>query len=237
MDYVHDKLFEYGKEAAIVVGTGLMAGASAWIKKRFSSKKDDEVNPRCKNCGLCRHKTLQVLQSFIANIDSEGWKCINRYKTEVAKDVIRDKFSVGHRRIKEWACANKDSTNSAELVDGFNDMVVEMVQEYENKWIARGINRTIIDRLSLYHNNNAKMAIRLGVLELKRDYNNTVDSIHHMLDALLIPYSMFITDIRAVMDNVNGTLKGDVYKGIVNDGEHIEMEITRLQFSFEKDEL
>jgi hypothetical protein len=57
-----------------------------------------------------------------------------------------------------------------------------------------------------------------------------------MLDALLIPYAMFITDIRAVMDSVNGSLKGDVYKGIVNNGEHIEMEISRLQFSFEKDE-
>ncbi len=45
---------------------------------------------------------------------------------------------------------------------------------------------------------------------------------------------MFIQDIRNVMDSFNGTLKGDTYKGIVNQGEYIELEISRLQFSFEE---
>jgi len=234
VEYIHDKLFEYGKEVAVVAGSGLLAGFWKIFKKK--SDIEVEVNLRCRNCGLCKHKTLQVMKSFIINVDNPSWKCINSYKTEVSKDAIRDKFTVGHLRIKEWVCANKDVANSADLVDSFNDMIVSMIQEYENKWNARGINKIIIDRLSLYHTHNAKIAIRVGSLELKREYNNTVDSIHHMLDALLIPYAMFITDIRAVMDSVNGSLKGDVYKGIVNNGEHIDMEISRLQFSFEKDE-
>ena len=225
--YTPDKLFAYGS-GAVTVGAGVFTAIWKLLKK-----KKTDVNS-CEECGLCRHKLFQMMDSFLLNIDRPDWKCINQYKTEVAKDMIRAKFTVGRNRIRDWVCKNKSVADSKELCDSFNDTIVSMIQEYENQWRALGINPIIIDRLSLYHNQNAKYAIRLGKSELKRDYNDTQNSLHHVLDSLIIPYSMFIQDMRNVMDSFNGTLKGDTYKGIVNQGEYIELEISRLQFSFEE---
>lgn len=225
-----DKLFEHKEEVGTIATTAVAIGAAVW---KLLKKKKTDVNS-CENCGLCRHKLFQIMDSFLANIDHPEWKCINTYKTEVAKDMIRTKFSTGKKRIKDWACKNKNVPDSKELCASFNDMIVAMIQEYENQWKALGVNHIIIDRLSLYHNQNAKYAVKFGKSELSRDYNNTKSSLHHVLDSLIIPYSMFIQDIRNVMDSFNGTLKDDVYKGIANDGKYIELEISRLQFSFEE---
>ena len=223
-----DELFKHKEEIGTVATTIAAIGTAIWklVKKR---KPVDD----CEGCGLCRHKLFQNMDSFLANIERPDWKCINSHKTEVAKDMIRAKFTVGRNRIRDWVCKNKNVADSKELCDSFNDMIVSMIQEYENQWRALGINHTIIDRLSLYHNQNAKYAVRFGQNELKREYNDTKASLHHLLDSLTIPYLMFIQDIRNVMDSFNGTLKGDIYKGIVNDGEYIELEVSRLQFSFE----
>lgn len=223
-----DKLFEHKEEVGTIATIVVAIGTAIWklIKK--------EPKDNCENCGLCRHKLFQIMDSFLANIDHPNWKCINRYKTEVARDMIRAKFSTGKNRIKDWVCRNKNTSDSKELCASFNDMIVSMIQEYENQWRALGINPIIIDRLSLYHNQNAKYAVRFGQNELRREYNDTKESLHHLLDSLSIPYLMFIQDIRNVMDSFNGTLKGDVYKGITNDGVYMEMEISRLQFSFEE---
>jgi len=77
--------------------------------------------------------------------------------------------------------------------------------------------------------------VKIGKNELKREYNGTVDSLHHLLDSLITPYSMFINDIRNVMDSFNGQLAGDVYNGIHNDGKYIEQELSRIELSFEEE--
>lgn len=225
-----DTLFKMDKTEITTVATTIAAiGTAVWKLVRKKKPVDS-----CENCGLCRHKLFQIMDSFLANVDHPEWKCINSYKTEVAKDMVRAKFSIGRNRVKDWVCKNKDIADSKELCDSFNDMIVAMIKEYENQWRALGINHIIIDRLSLYHNQNAKYAVRFGKAELSREYNDTKASLHHLLDSLIIPYGMFIQDIRNVMDSFNGALKGDSYKGIVNSGEYIELGISRLQFSFEE---
>ena len=63
----------------------------------------------------------------------------------------------------------------------------------------------------------------------------TQDSLHHLLDSLIVLYSMFISDVRNLMDSFNGQLLGDRYKGIDNDGKYKEFEISKLEFSFEEE--
>jgi hypothetical protein len=220
---INDKAFEYGSYAV-----GGIAGVWAAIKKL---RKKKVVND-CEDCGLCRHKLFQIMDSFLLNIEHPSWKCVNDYKTEIAKDTIRIKFQVGKKRIKDWVCKNKNVQDSNTLCDDFRNMIVDMINEYENAWVCIGINPVIINKLSSYHNHNARYAIKLGQSELLRDYNSTKDSLHHLLDSLISPYSMFISDIRNVMDSFNGELKDDKYKGIVNDGKYIELEISRLTISF-----
>ena len=223
---ITDKLFEHKEE----VGTLLVATFGAMWKLIKKKPKDN-----CDSCGLCRHKLFQIMDSFLLNIENPNWKCINAYKTSVAKDMIRDKFNVGKVRIRDWVCKNRHIQDSSTLCDSFNDMIVAMINEYEEKWIVRGISSIIINKLSKYHNNNARYAVKVGKNELRRDYNSTQDSLHHLLDSLIVPYSMFISDIRNVMDSFNGQLKDDVYNGIKNTGEYKEFEMSKLEFSFEEE--
>lgn len=231
MSSITDAAFTYKQEIGTIVTT--VAAAIVALKKFFTTKKKT-TNNSCTDCGLCRHKLFQIMDSFLANIDNPKWMCINDYKTAIAKDMIRDKFHVGKHRIKEWVCANKGAAHSSLLSDSFNDMIVTMIDEYETKWKARGINPIIIEKLSMYHNNNAKYAVKIGKNELSRGYNETSNSLHHLLDGLIIPYTMFIQDIRNVMDSFNGQLADDVYNGIPNDGRYIQFSISRLEFSFEE---
>jgi len=230
MENLTDKAFTYG--TAVVGG---FAGAYVSIRKIIALVKKGKEKPkdRCSECGLCRHKLFQILESFLRNIESPKWKCINQYKTENAKDAIRIKFTISTKRIKDWVCKNKDVQNSADLCDDFQNMIREMMEEYESQWVLAGINPIIINKLAEYHNSNARFAISLGVAELKRTYNDTNESLHHLLDGLIIPYSMFISDVRAVMDSFNGVLANDVYKGFVNNGEFIPLQISQFRFSFE----
>jgi len=136
MNYIPDKLFEH-KEEIGTIATALFTGIGGAIWKKFKCKKKTD---NCEDCGLCRHKLFQVMDSFLLNIENHNWKCINEYKTAIAKDMIRDKFQIGRLRIKDWACKNKNVEDSKTLCDSFNDMIVLMINEYEAKWIARGIN-------------------------------------------------------------------------------------------------
>jgi len=226
--YTPDKLFTYGTSIVALV-SGILFGF-----KKF--RKEKKVNA-CENCGLCRHKLFQTMDSFLCNIETNDWKCINNYKTEIAKDMIRIKLRVGKKRITDWVCKNKNVENSSDLCNDFNDMIVSMIHEYESMWLSSGINPIIVKKLSTYHNNNARYAVKMGKSELNREYNDTVNSLHHLLDTLIVPYSMFIVDIRTVMDSFNGQLKGDIYKGIVNSGEYKEIEVSKLSFSFEKEDV
>ena len=53
-----DKLFEHKEEVGTIATTAVAIGAAVWklLKKR---PKDD-----CEDCGLCRHKLFQVMDSL-----------------------------------------------------------------------------------------------------------------------------------------------------------------------------
>lgn len=223
-----EEAFKYGS----ITASGL-AGLYLGFKRIFSKK--NKKRRLCDKCGLCKHKLYVMLEIWIREVEHKNWKCCNDYKTAVAKDMIRIKLQTGIDFLKTSFCHLQHMETKTDIESGFNNSIESMIALYNNRWQEAGINPIIISKVNSYHNTNVKYALRLAKLEMDRDYVNIREMLRNILNSLIVPYTMFILDVRNILDDMNGNLKDDVYKGIKNDNVCLNINIEKGRMSFIED--
>ena len=172
---------------------------------------------------------LEVLQfekeldKLVENTYKKNWKCINEYKTTVAKDIIRIKVKVIKKNIANWCIIHNNDKDLSKSVDSFSEMINCTFREYIREWKDVGINQIIINSLINANSSYGDSAVNLGVNELNKKYNDTTTTLNHLMNSLLIPCKASIIGTRNLMDSFNGELKDDVYKGVKNSNEYIPL--------------
>jgi hypothetical protein len=186
-----------------------------------------------------KQKKLSIDLSFFHNkidkllegVDRPNWKCINDYKTLVAKDLIKCKLRVIRRRIPEWVLINQECEDTSLLIESFTEMIRSTIAEYICQWKAIDVNPIIINSLINSNKDHCDYAIKLGVDELKRNYNNTLETLQHLLVSCTIPVEISVASTRTLVDSFNGALKDDVYHGVKNTNEYLLL--SKQSFEFE----
>lgn len=229
VDLTPEEAFKYGTVVASGIA-GLIVGFRRWRKKDRSS-----TGSKCKNCGLCKHELFAFLELQLRKVQHNNWRCCNEYKTRVGRRMIQHKFETGIKRWKVAFCSMQHLTDKQELLERFKEEIGVVVDLYNAKWIDEGINKRIIHQVNDYHNTNVRYALRLANLEIGRDYQSTRETLRNIMTALIIPYTVFLSDVRNVLDNANGDLKDDIFEGVVNTNERIDLNLDTARYSFDEE--
>jgi len=225
---------ELTTEEAFKYGTTVATGAyGMYVAIRRIVKVRNKGKDRCSNCNLCRHKLFAILEIWLKEKDTARWNCCNEYKTAVARKLVEIKLNAGISDIKSFVCRLDKNVDAEYVKQEFGIMIKTMMVNYENAWLAAGINPMIVQRISAYHNLNATKAITRFNHEIDCDFKPMTERLHLALDTMISPYNDFMYDVRLVLNGVNGELKGDVFSGIENDGKRIKVDISLLAASKE----
>ena len=220
-------------EETIKYGTATVTGLTALIiaTKKFL-KEFNKPKKKCDKCGLCKNKLFALLKLWIKEVESDKWRCLNDYKTAIAKDMIKIKFLTALELLPPLFCKISNKTNKEEAkIELFNVFNI-LVEAYRNKWRIAGIPEIIQNDVDLLHDkniNNDKASINH---EFSKDIDIN-DVLRHSLNIMIGGFARFLQDVREVIDSTNGRLKDDIYKGIKNTNEYSQK--TYISNSFESD--
>lgn len=230
IDLTAEEAFEYGG----IVASGL---AGAWYGFKRWKKKIGKEKSGCSSCGLCKHELFAFLELQLRKVQHKNWRCCNEYKTRVAKRIIEHKFQVGISRWKVAFCSMQHSKTKEELMERFNEEIKIVVDLYNAKWMDEGINQSIIDQVNAYHDTNVRYSVRLAQMEIEKDYQDMRETLRNIMTMLIVPYTMFLADVRNLLDSANGELVGDIFEGVVNDTCRVNHKISRGRYSFDEEDL
>ena len=149
--------------------------------------------------------------------------------------MITEKLTVGIEYLQKAFCKLQHEPVET-LLAKYKEEILTMVDIYVYRWEMAGINPKIIKQINDYHNMNVRYALRLAETEFSRNYQDTKEIIRNVLNTLIIPYSMFILDVRNVLDSANGDLLGDSFEGVVNTNEVVKIDLHKMRMSFLDDE-
>ena len=208
-------------EDTIKYGTATVTGLTALViaTKQFF-KEIGKPKKKCEKCGLCKNKLFGLLKLWIKEVESDYWKCLNEYKTAIAKDMIEIKFKTTIDLLPSMFCKinNMTDKNEAqlELFKSFNILI----ESYRNKWRISDIPEIIQNDVDLLHDKN----ILDNINSIKHEFSKDIplqEILRHTLNIMIGGYAKFLQDVREVIDTSNGKLKDDVYKGIRNTNEYV----------------
>jgi hypothetical protein len=205
---------------SIITALGIII---TFFRKYFKPKKEEKLT-------IDLSFFHSRLDKLLEDIDKPNWKCINNYKTLVAKDMLRCKLRVIKKRIPEWVLANQNIEDTTVLIESFTAMIKATIAEYICQWKAIGVNPIIINSLINSNRDHCDYAIKLGIDELNRDYNNTIETFEHLLNSCVIPVEISVLGARNLMDSFNGQLKDDVYNGVKNTNEYMHISVASVSF-------
>lgn len=198
--------------------------AKRWIRRRKLLK----YNPT---------KFSDNIESFIEEIESPAWKCINKYKTSIAKDMSIIKLNTSKKMVLRWCKENLKVKNTIDLKDSLTELLTNICKTYVDQWKMSGIDPIIINSTINSHQGYLQNVITECVAEISRDYNNTSLTMNHIMNICFIHLKMSVNSLRILMDNFNGLLKDKEYKGIKNTNEYIPIsKLTTMSAIFSEDE-
>lgn len=212
--------------AFFVVATPLTYPIQKYVRKWHRKRQLLKFNPT---------KFNESIDSLIEEIESPAWKCINRYKTAIAKDMAISKLNISKRMIYKWCKDNLHVKDTKELKDSLTELLTNICKTYVDKWKMDGIDTIIVNSAINSHQCYLQSVINECVAELNRDYNNTALTMNHIMSISFIHLKMSINSLRILMDSFNGLLKDKEYKGIKNTNEHISIStLTNMSTIFEE---
>lgn len=225
-DLTAEEAFKYGS-----IAVGGFTGIYLSIKKMFKPQKKD----RCAGCNLCKHKLFVLLELWDKDSKQQSWKCCNEYKTAVARYMVGVKLNSGKETIKDFVCRIDKESDKDFIVNEFKKVIRTMIHNYENEWLANGVNKSIVEQISVYHNINARRSVNRFEIEMQNDHLTITERLDAGLSCLITPYNDFMYDIKLVMNSLNGELKGDIFNGFVNDGKKVKIDSLLLQATRESE--
>lgn len=221
-----DKLSQIFKSKYYTITTTVIAiFVFAWsigLKNVYQEKiKLDQKYQLGKPIKLVNHNLFSYLKKEIINIENERW--INDYKTAVGRDLIKIKYNEGYKYFYEYAkwVDENPSLSHQKAKNEFYNVIEKLIYSYTQKWYEEGIDSIIISDFNNYHNNNIQAVFESADIHFSHKYLSIHSSVENVLDCIWTAYIFTNAHSKKIINEANGRLVGDVYKGHVNDGRHI----------------
>ena len=214
-------------DLGIRIGGGLAALFVTWQgtviswKKFKKSMMRPKERTKCEDCKACETNLFTTLDYYINVVSSPTFRLCNDYKTLVARDMLLDKFNAGKTYLPRLFCyiQNFESNKAfSELVKG----AMEMIDNYNAKWKSRGINKKIMDGVNAMHQPNVDDVFRDVATQLRKKHLSKKETMERVSIAFEEAYANFFRSVIQHIDERNGDIKGDTYKGKENTGEYIK---------------
>ncbi len=169
---------------------------------------------------LRSHQLFSTFNRYIAQ--TYTMQFINKYKTLVGRDLFYYKLVIGKKYFKEYI--NKVIELHKHLThEDARRMLFEYIQkileECRHKWKEQNINPYIIEKFEEYHNNNVEVLTDHIMTEFQNTHKDVLRCVNDVLDYTGAVYDFAKHDIQKVINQANGRVADDVYKGVKNTNE------------------
>lgn len=169
---------------------------------------------------LRSHNLLSTFDRYIAQ--TYTMKFISEYKTLVGRDLFYYKLVIGKKYFKEYINRviglHKELTHEDARRLLFQ-YIQKILEECRHKWKEKGINSYIIDEFEKYHNNNVEVLTEHIMNEFQNTHKDVLRCVMDVLDYTGAVYDFAKHDIQKVINEANGRVANDIYKGVKNTNE------------------
>lgn len=227
---------EVVSEAGSIIGGLVTIGSYFGIKHIFKDKSP------CKKCRLCEDKLFSKISELEVTV--EHTFILNDFKTAIYRDMCGIKLREAYM-IKNAICRvhqmllNADTDDNEARRLAFAELWIAikcMIEAYESKWSVSKIHPEFL-MLGKDIHKGAIRDLRIMV-ELAYNSNNTPrETISGILNTMTNAYSNFVIRMRTEIAELNGSIGGYVYNGIVNTNESVgNKDKTDLRFMYSYEE-
>jgi len=230
------KLSELINETNGIIGG--IATLASYLGIRYAKR---DKSP-CKKCRLCDNKLFSKISELEVTV--ENTFILNDFKTAIYRDLCGIKLRESYM-IKNAICRVHQLLLDAESDDkeakrlAFCELwiaIKSMIEAYESKWLISGIHKEFLLLGKAIH----KDAIRDVRIQIELAYNSNElprETISNLLNTMTNAYTNFVVRMRTEIAELNGSIAGYVYKGIVNTNESVgNKHKTDLRFMYSYEE-
>jgi len=142
---------------------------------------------------------------------------VSKFKTVIARDLIKIKFKAGYNVTYEWVEKNQDKINSwnnQQLKHELTTLISNIVETYIKEWQVAQIPPLVIDKFQKYHRINEEIVMSMIDITVLNDWETQIQKAFTILDSFVIAFHNAIFDIERVMNPMNGGLRNLTYKGL-----------------------
>ncbi len=202
-------------ETAIITGICTLFGTSiaAWLKERWTKKRELKKLDFSKNFFITKktiknHSIFEMLNYWINIRIPKAKFGKNKYHNNWAKILLKSKYNSALINIKKTINhKNIDTLNDDILWTHFLSMINDIIQEYEEKSLKKGVPELFIDKFMIWHSKTREIIVKNTELICKsKYYHNNFEKIYAILNLLLTSYDVTLMDSEQTIYHLNGEL-------------------------------
>ena len=202
-------------EAAIITGICTLLGTSiaAWLKGRWTKKRELKKLDFSKNSFITKktiknHSIFEMLNYWINIRIPKAKFGKNKYHNNWAKILLKSKYNSALINIKKTINhKNIDTLNDDILWTHFLSMINDIIQEYEEESLKKGVPELFIDKFMIWHSKTRDIIVKNTELICKsKYYHNNFEKIYAILNLLLTSYDVTLMDSEQTIYHLNGDL-------------------------------
>ena len=202
-------------EAAIITGICTLFGTSiaAWLKERWTKKREQKKLDFPKNSFITKktiknHSIFEMLNYWINVRIPKAKFGKNKYHNDWAKILLKSKYSSALVNIKKNINHRSiDIFNDDILWNHFLSMINDIIQEYEEESLKKGVPELFIEKFMIWHSKTRDIILKNTELICKsKYYHNNFEKIYAILNLLLTSYDVTLMDSEQTLKNLNGDL-------------------------------
>ena len=132
----------------------------------------------------------------------------NKYHNNWAKILLKSKYNAALINIKKTINhRNIDTLNDDILWTHFLSMINDIIQEYEEESLKKGVPELFIDKFMIWHSKTRDIIVKNTELICKsKYYHNNFEKIYAILNLLLTGYDVTLMDSEQTISHLNGDL-------------------------------
>jgi hypothetical protein len=207
-------------DAAIITGICTLLGTSvaAWLKERWTKKREKKKLNITKNLitknTIKHHSIFEMLNYWINVRISKAKFGENKYHNNWAKILLKSKYNSALINIKKTINNKSIGTfNDDILWTHFLSMINDIIQEYEEETLKKGVPKLFIEKFMIWHSKTRDIILKNTELICKsKYYHNNFEKIYAILNLLLTSYDVTLIDSEQTLKNLNGELDEYIQK-------------------------
>lgn len=146
---------------------------------------------------------------------------INDYKTVVGRDLLRAKFVSSLDTINNWLIENNDDVlmnlSKEETKTRLFELIKLIIKNYEKKWEELELPVKVTEQFNKYHRGNVQWVLStIEMLSADSSLTN-IHFVYYAFKSLSNGYNRAFFDAYQLFKDMNGSLIGQKYKGIICD--------------------